>query len=55
MNEITGRQCPTLFDKGHGILYMPSHTKAFDYPVRDRGRGPVEGGVYYIVEYFHVI
>ena len=32
----TGRQSPTLFDKWHGIFYMPSrtdeagHTKAFD-------------------------
>ena len=41
MNEArrkptTGRQSPTLFDKWHGIFYMPSrideagHTKAFD-------------------------
>ena len=44
MNETrrkptTGRQSPSLFDKWHGIFYMPSrtdtagHTKAFDYPV----------------------
>ena len=43
MNETmrkptTGRQPPSLFDKGHGIFYMTSHTdtaghKAFDYPV----------------------
>ena len=43
MNETrrkptTGRQSPSLFDKWHGILYMPSrteniagHTQAFDY------------------------
>ena len=36
---MTGTQCPTLFEKWHGILYMPSrtdrggHTKAFIYPV----------------------
>ena len=46
MNETrrkptTGRQSPSLFDKWHGILYMPSrideagHTKAFDYPVAE--------------------
>ena len=46
MNETrrkptTGRQSPTLFDKWHGIFYMPSrideagHTKAFDYPVAE--------------------
>ena len=44
MNETrrkptTGRQSPSLFDKWHGIFYMPSrideagHTKVFDYPV----------------------
>ena len=44
MNETrrkptTGRQSPSLFDKWHGIFYMPSHTdpaghtKAFDCPV----------------------
>ena len=37
----TGRQFPSLFDKWHGIFYMPSrideagHTKAFDYPVAE--------------------
>ena len=46
MNETrrkptTGRQPPSLFDKWHGIFYMPSrideagHTKAFDYPVAE--------------------
>ena len=46
MNETrrkptTGRQPPSLCDKWHGILYMPSrideagHTKAFDYPVAE--------------------
>ena len=46
MNETrrkptTGRQSPPLFDKWHGIFYMPSrideagHTKAFDYPVAE--------------------
>ena len=36
-----GRQSPSLFDKWHGIFYMPSrideagHTKAFDYPVAE--------------------
>ena len=46
MNETrrkptTGRQSPTLFDKWHGIFYMPSrideagHTKAFDNPVAE--------------------
>ena len=46
MNETrrkptTGRQSPSLFDKWHGIFYMPSrideagHTKAFDYPVAE--------------------
>ena len=46
MNETrrkptTGRQSPSLFDKWHGIYYMPSrideagHTKAFDYPVAE--------------------
>ena len=46
MNETrrkptTGRQSPTLFDKWHGIFYMPSrideaaHTKAFDDPVAE--------------------
>ena len=46
MNEArrkptTGRQSPTLFDKWHGIFYMPSrideagHTKAFDDPVAE--------------------
>ena len=44
----TGTRCPTLFDKWHGIFYMPSctdtagHTKAFIYPVMDHWRG---GGV----------
>ena len=44
MNETrrkptTGRQFPSLFDKWHGIFYLPSHTdtaghtKVFDYPV----------------------
>ena len=47
MNETrrkptTGRQSPSLFDKRHGIFYMPSrideagHTKAFDYPVAEQ-------------------
>ena len=37
----TRRQSPSLFDKWHGIFYMPSrideagHTKAFDYPVAE--------------------
>ena len=37
----TGRQSPSLFNKWHGIFYMPSridtagHTKAFDYPVAE--------------------
>ena len=37
----TGRQSPSLFDKCHGIFYMPSridtavHTKTFDYPVAE--------------------
>ena len=46
MNETrrkptSGRQSPSLFDKWHGIFYMPSrideavHTKAFDYPVAE--------------------
>ena len=46
MNEtrrkpITRRQSPSLFDKWHGIFYMPSrideagHTKAFDFPVAE--------------------
>ena len=46
MNETrrkptTGRQSPSLFDKWHGIFYMPSrideagHTKAFDFPVAE--------------------
>ena len=46
MNETrrkptTGRHSPSLFDKWHGIFYMPSrideagHTKAFDYPVAE--------------------
>ena len=46
MNETrrkptTGRQSSSLFDKWHGIFYMPSHidkaghTKAFDYPVAE--------------------
>ena len=46
MNETrrkptTGRQSPSLFDKWHGIFYMPSrideagHTKAFNYPVAE--------------------
>ena len=46
MNETrrtptTGRQSPSLFDKWHGIFYMPSridtavHTKTFDYPVAE--------------------
>ena len=46
MNETmrtstTERQSPSLFDKWHGIFYMPSrideagHTKAFDYPVAE--------------------
>ena len=46
MNETrrkptTGRQSPSLFDKWHGVFYMPSrideagHTKAFDYPVAE--------------------
>ena len=46
MNETrrkptTGRQSPSLFNKWHGIFYMPSrideagHTKAFDYPVAE--------------------
>ena len=36
-NPTTGRQPPSLFDKWHGIFYMPNrideagHTKAFDY------------------------
>ena len=36
-----GTRCPTLFDKWHGIFYMPNrtdtagHTKAFIYPVMD--------------------
>ena len=51
MNETrrptTGMQSPSLFDKWHGIFYMPSgidtagHTKAFDYPVAEHwGGGP---------------
>ena len=50
MNETrrkptTGRQSPSLFDKCHGIFYMPSrideagHTKAFDYPVAEHWGG----------------
>ena len=41
----TATRYPTLFDKGHGIFYMPSrtdtagHTKAFDYPVMGHGGG----------------
>ena len=41
VRETTGRQSPSLFDKWHGIFYMPSrideagHTKAFDYPVAE--------------------
>ena len=41
----TGRQSPYLFDKWHGIFYMPScideagHTKAFDYPVAEHWGG----------------
>ena len=46
MNETrrkptTGTRCPTLFDKWHGIFYMPSctdtvgHAKAYIYPVMD--------------------
>ena len=44
MNETrrkptTGRQSPSLFDKWHGIFYMPSrtggHTRAFDNPVTE--------------------
>ena len=37
----TGTRCPTLFDKWHGIFYIPSrtdtagHTKAFIYLVMD--------------------
>ena len=40
-NPTTGRQPPSLFDKWHGIFYMPSridkagHTKAFGYPVAE--------------------
>ena len=37
-----GRQSPSLFDKWHGIFYLPNrtidtavHTKAFIYPVLD--------------------
>ena len=51
MNETwrkptTGRQSPSLSDKWHGILYMPSrideagHTKAFDYPVAEHWGEP---------------
>ena len=41
INLTTGRQSPSLFDKWHGIFYMPSrideagHTKAFDYLVAE--------------------
>ena len=46
MNETrrkptTERQSPSLFNKWHRIVYMPSrtdtagHTKAFDYPVAE--------------------
>ena len=46
MNETrrkptTGTQSPSLFDKCHGIFYMPSrideagHTKAIDFPVAE--------------------
>ena len=45
MNETSGKPttgtwCSTLFNKWHGIFYMPSYTdtaghKAFDYPVMD--------------------
>ena len=61
MNETrrkptTGRQSPSLFDKWHGIFYMPSrideagHTKAFDYPVAEPWGGKsknetVPGGI----------
>ena len=37
----TGTRCPTLFNKWHGICYIPSrtdtaeHTKALDCPVMD--------------------
>ena len=38
----TGTRCPTLFDKWHGIFYMPraqtctpGHTNAFIYPVME--------------------
>ena len=62
MNETrrkptTGRQPPSLFDKWHGVFYMPScideagHTKAFDYPVaghwgesRGGSRNSLKGG-----------
>ena len=43
-NPTTGRQSPSLFDKWHGIFYMPSrideagHTKAFDDPVAEHWR-----------------
>ena len=39
------RQSPSLFDKWHGIFYMPSridtagHTKGYDYPVSEHGGG----------------
>ena len=50
MNEtrrkpITGRHPPSLFDKWHGVFYMPSrvdtavYTKAFDYPVAEHWGG----------------
>ena len=50
MNETrrkptTRRQSPSLFDKWHGIFYIPSrideagHTKAFDYPVAEHWGG----------------
>ena len=50
MNEIrrkltTERQSLSLFDKWHGIFYMPSridkagHTKALDYPVVEHWGG----------------
>ena len=41
MDLTTGRQSPSLFDKWHGIFYMPSrtgtagHTRAFDSPVTE--------------------
>ena len=42
---ITGTRCPTLFDKWHGIYYIPSHTdtaghtKAITYSVTDHWGG----------------